>query len=289
MTTLTILHTNDFHNHLKPDQASRIAAAKADHPGALLLDAGDAVSAGNVGVRPGGEPILTMMSDLGYRAMTMGNREFHIADALLRYKIADARFPILCANMRWRDAVPGAMVAARGNDAADEAGAPDKSDRGTGVPACSGSDNTEHGSRPVPTRPYVLLETLGLKVAVIGVTVPMVTARMSARFISAFLFDDPVDCVQRLAARLRPQVDVLIALTHIGSREDQRLARTCPDLDLVIGGHSHDVLPEPVFHGDVPIVQAGWHGRYLGVLDLHVENGTAMRKEMRGRLVALKD
>jgi 5'-nucleotidase len=213
-----------------------------------LIDAGDAVSAGNVGVRPGGEPILTLMSELGYQAMTMGNREFHVADTLLRYKIADAGFPILCANMRWRE------------------------DRG----------------EDLPTRPFVILETEGLRVGVIGVTVPMVTVRMSARVISAFLFDDPVECVKNLAAQLRPQVDVLVALTHIGSRDDQRLARSCPELDIVIGGHSHDVLPQPVVYGDVPVVQAGAHGRYLGVLDLPVEDGRVIRERTTGLLVALK-
>ena len=86
MPTLHILHTNDFHNHFSPAQAETVRRAKDGLNDVLLLDAGDAVSAGNVGVRPGGEPILTRMSDAGYDAMTLGNREFHVADALLRCK-----------------------------------------------------------------------------------------------------------------------------------------------------------------------------------------------------------
>ncbi len=89
--------------NLTEAQANLIRRTKDNLPAALLLDAGDAVSAGNVGVRPGGEPILTRMSDAGYDAMTLGNREFHVADTLLRHKISKARFPILCANIRWKD------------------------------------------------------------------------------------------------------------------------------------------------------------------------------------------
>ncbi len=204
-------------------------------PNTLLLDAGDAIYAGNIGVRPGGEPILTMMSDAGYDAMTMGNREFHVADVALRHKIGNARFPILCANIRYKNADPD--------------------------------------SKELPAKPY-LLKTLsnGVRVGVIGVTVPMVTERMAARHLSSFLFDDPIPVVQSLAAQLRPDVDLLIAMTHIGIKADEQLAPMCPELDLVITGHTHLVVK----HGDkpgVPIVQAGWFGHFYGVVEFEVKNG----------------
>ncbi len=165
LTTLHLLHTNDFHNHLSAAQAQAIRQAKAELENVLLLDAGDAISAGNVGVRPGGEPILTLMSETGYDAMTLGNREFHVADTLLRLKIGKAAFPILCANMRWRE------------------------DRG----------------ETLPTVPH-MVKTLpnGLRVGVFGLTVPMVTPRMTARLVSAFVFDDPVAAAQAQIALLRP-------------------------------------------------------------------------------------
>jgi 2',3'-cyclic-nucleotide 2'-phosphodiesterase (5'-nucleotidase family) len=225
MPILHLLYTNDFHNHLSAAQAEMIKAKKAGLPDVLLLDAGDAVSAGNIGVRPGGEPILTRMSEIGYDAMTLGNREFHIADTLLRCKISKAQFPILCANMRWKD------------------------DQGASLPVQASVE------KMLPN---------GLRVGIFGVTVPMVTQRMAARAVSAFLFDDPLETARREIKRLRPQVDVLIALTHIGYREDQKLAAACPELDLIIGGHSHVVLPSPEISGSVPIVQAGWYGHYLG-------------------------
>jgi 2',3'-cyclic-nucleotide 2'-phosphodiesterase (5'-nucleotidase family) len=76
-----------------------LRAVRERHPEALLLDAGDAVSAGNLGFRPGGEPILEQMSDLGYHAMTVGNRESHPRKEIFPRKLREARFPILCANL----------------------------------------------------------------------------------------------------------------------------------------------------------------------------------------------
>jgi len=248
MPTLHVLHTNDFHNHLSARQAAFIRRAKDNLPEALLLDAGDAVSAGNIGVRPTGEPILHLMGETGYDAMTLGNREFHVADTLLRLKIGRAPFPILCANMRWRD------------------------DQGDTLPV-------------LPSIIKALPD--GLRVGIFGVTVPMVTPRMAARIVSAFVFDDPVTAARAQIEMLRPQVDVLIALTHTGLRDDERLARNSPELDLVIGGHSHVVLPAPQIVGGVPIVQGGWYGHYLGHVQMEYSGG--QRPLVTGRLLSLED
>ena len=206
------------------------------------------MSAGNIGVRPGGEPILTLMSEIGYDAMTLGNREFHVADALLRLKIGKAQFPILSANMRWRDNQGDAL----------------------------------------PTTPSII-RTMpnGLRVAVFGLTIPMVTTRMAARVVSAFVFDDPITAARRQIESLRDQVDILIALTHIGLREDERLAASCPEIDIIIGGHSHVVLPSPQIVASVPIAQAGWFGHYLGHLTLETQPGKPIA--VAGHLLALKD
>ena len=100
MPDLTILHTNDFHGKLSDRTAERIAREKSSAEPCLLLDAGDAVSSGNIYYRPGGEPVLARMSELGYDAMAMGNREFHFLGPGLKSKVKLARFPILCANLK---------------------------------------------------------------------------------------------------------------------------------------------------------------------------------------------
>lgn len=234
---LTILHTNDFHNILSEPKAARIEELRRlAGPDALLLDAGDAISAGNVGVRLGGEPILTRMSDAGYDAMTMGNREFHIADAALRHKIGNARFPVLSANMRYKD------------------------DRG----------------QPLPVQQDMIVATPGgIRVGIIGVTVPMVTLRMAARHVSAFVFDDPVTVAGSRIDALRKSVDALIVLSHAGYKVDLKIAKAFPELALVVGGHSHVVLEHVDASAGAPVAQAGSHGRFIGrvVLQRKEEGG----------------
>lgn len=107
-------------------------------------------------------------------------------------------------------------------------------------------------------------EQNGLRIGAFGIMVPMVTERMASAAISAFLWDQPIPTAQRVAARLRPQVDLLIALTHIGLPQDRRLAEACPELDLILGGHSHDALEAPEIANGVPICQAGSHARFVG-------------------------
>ncbi|MBV9851934.1 MAG: bifunctional metallophosphatase/5'-nucleotidase, partial [Armatimonadetes bacterium] len=84
-----------------------------------------------------------------------------------------------------------------------------------------------------------------------------------------------------------PQADVLIALTHIGIREDERLAAACQGLHLIVGGHSHVTLTAPEVIGRVPIAQAGWFGHYLGrvTLGLGAEGRVA---SVTGQLESLK-
>jgi 2',3'-cyclic-nucleotide 2'-phosphodiesterase (5'-nucleotidase family) len=245
-TTLHVFHTNDFHNSLGDSGVARIQGAVAALDGApyLLLDAGDAIKAGNVGVNPFGEPILGRMSALGYHAMTMGNREFHVWQSALETKINRAQFPILCANIRPR------------------------------------------GAHSLPVQPNLTLTAGGLSVTVFGLTVPMVTERMKVATLSAFVFDDPVAAAKRQVSELRGSSDVLIALTHIGLTQDERLAREVSGIDLIIGGHSHSVLEEPRFVNGTPIVQAGWHARYYGHAEVRV-TGTGL--SVSDRLYTLQE
>ena len=62
--TITIVHTNDTHGRMRPPVSDRLSEVLYEHPGALFLDAGDTISAGNLGFRVGGEPALEILSDL---------------------------------------------------------------------------------------------------------------------------------------------------------------------------------------------------------------------------------
>lgn len=124
-------------------------------------------------------------------------------------------------------------------------------------------------------RDGLILELGGLKVGLFGVMVAMVTPRMKTQAASAYLWDSPFDAAARAASVLRPQVDVLLALTHIGLRGDQKLAGMGLGIDLILGGHSHSILESPDTTSGVPIVQGGSHGRYFGSIVLDVGRGEA--------------
>ena len=231
MPRLHVFHTNDFHGKLTDEKAAllkrEIERLSVGEP-YLLLDAGDAISAGNLGFNPMGEPVLVRMSALGYDAMTMGNRETHPSLPVVRTKLSKATFPVLCGN--------GYVV-----------------------------DDNRHISRKLlPFRSSVILERGEKKIGIFGVTVPMATPQKIDAALWGNLFAPPIETAKRLAAELRPQCDFLIALTHIGIAQDRKLAEAIPELDLLIGGHTHVVLEQPEVVNNVPIVQAGSHARYLG-------------------------
>ena len=232
--SVIILHTNDFHNHLLPKQANRLKALRAElGAGGLLLDAGDAISASNVTYHPAGEPILDTMSDIGYDAMTVGNREFHFSQTGFHAKLSRARFPALCANIR-----------ARGEDTR------------------------------LPVSPYISRTAAsGARVAVFGLTVPMITERMLVRKISAYVFDDPIKTAARFVPELRPHCDLLVCLSHIGIGRDRELAASVDGIDLIIGGHTHVTLPEGERIGNTLVTQAGWWGHSLGRVTVDGDRG----------------
>ncbi len=220
----TILHTNDFHGKLTPQQSLKLKLArKSLGSRGLLIDAGDAGSAGNITFHSSGEPIMELMTDAGYDAMTVGNRDFHFSTIGFQAKLKSAGFPVLCANVRSID--PGT---------------------------------------PNPTCASVNQDLDGLKVFVFGLTVPMITERMLVRKVSSYVFDNPLETAARLVPELRNGCDLLVCLSHIGIARDRELAERCPDIDLIVGGHTHVILETGETVGKTLIVQAGSFGKLLG-------------------------
>lgn len=116
--------------------------------------------------------------------------------------------------------------------------------------------------------PHLILERDGARIGLFGVMVPMVTEKMSTAPLSAFLWDAPLEIAGAQVAELRPQVDVLIAITHIGFRHDQALLEKCPEIDLIFGGHSHTIIETPE-----RILQGGSHGRFVGSYEFEPSTG----------------
>jgi len=89
-------------------------------------------------------------------------------------------------------------------------------------------------------------------------------------------FKNPVEAVQETVAEIQEKedVDMIVCVSHSGTwededkSEDEILAKNVPDLDLIISGHTHTKLDEPIRHGDTYIVSASEYGKYLGNLSM---------------------
>lgn len=104
----------------------------------------------------------------------------------------------------------------------------------------------------------------GMKVGVFGVMVPIVTKKMATAPASQYLWENPITIAQHLAEELRTQVDLVIALTHIGVSRDRELAESGAPINIILGGHSHTILETPERVGSTWIAQGGSHGRFFG-------------------------
>lgn len=75
--------------------------------------------------------------------------------------------------------------------------------------------------------------------------------------------------MDEILPKLEGKYDALIMLTHIGLRMDRWLAKTYPQIDLIVGGHSHDLIPNGEKVNNTWITQTGKWGNYVG--DIHIE------------------
>jgi 2',3'-cyclic-nucleotide 2'-phosphodiesterase (5'-nucleotidase family) len=140
------------------------------------------------------------------------------------------------------------------------------------------------GTQALPTKPWIIIEKHGVLVGVFGLTVPMVTERMRTASFSAYVFSNPIEAAQIAVGELRKKCDYLVALTHIGLKRDTELAKQCSEIDLIVGGHSHDILAEPRMVNRTAIVQTGSYARNVGIV---VVNGRAGSWDVSGRLEPL--
>lgn len=136
------------------------------------------------------------------------------------------------------------------------------------------------GARPYA--PFHIFEKHGKRVAVIGVMVPMVTAKMASAPLSNYLWTNPIEAAKEVVESL-PAADLVLALTHIGFKNDCLLAESIPQLHIILGGHSHTVLERPIRHGQCWIAQTGSHGRFIGDYEWNWDS-----KELSGSLIPLQ-
>ena len=282
--TFTILHTNDMHSAfigmgpasdytpftLNDDSTrggyarlatlieSRRTACSIKGP-VLVLDAGDysmGTAFAAAGRETGGE--LQVMARMGYDATTLGNHEFDLGpDGLATaIRVANEAGPI--------PAVLSSNTDFSGSD-----------------PALSGLQRL---SQQGVIRRYLVIERDGIRFGLFGVLGKEAQIYTSG---GSVVFPDPIASAREVVALLREieKVDVVIALSHGGvekdkdgkftAGEDVHLPEAVPGIDVVIGGHSHTFLHEPIIvNGHTPVVQTGLEGKNLGELVISIDGGT---------------
>jgi S-sulfosulfanyl-L-cysteine sulfohydrolase len=128
-------------------------------------------------------------------------------------------------------------------------------------------------------KPSVIKEIGGYRIAVIGQAFPYVPIAHPKRFTPDWKFGIRDEELQKLVDghRNSDKVDAVILLSHNGMDVDLKLASRVTGIDVILGGHTHDAVPQPITvtnSGGVTLVtNAGSNGKFLGVLDLELARG----------------
>lgn len=235
-----------------------INAQKEKNPNTLLLDAGD-FSMGTLvqAVYEEEAAELRSLGALGIDATTFGNHEFDyrakgISNMLnAAVNSGDVLPSILLCNMDW-DAMKAAGLTEDQQmilDAFENYGVKD----------------------------YMVVDKGGVNIAIIGVFGKDANACVAQ---CPVIFEDPVEAVKETVAEIKANedVDMIVCISHGGvdanekKSEDEILAKEVPDIDLIVSGHTHTKLDEPIRHGNTYIVSCAEYGKYLGGLTM-TQNG----------------
>ena len=268
--TVDVMFLHDTHSHLNEfatveDGKTQVLGGFAKlktlieeqrekNPDTLLLDAGDFSMGTLVQVMYEEEASeIRMLGELGMDVITLGNHEFDykaegLANMLNRAVASGDRLPaMVVCNMDW--------------DAMKEAG------------LTKDQELLADAFENYGLKEYVVIEKNGVKIAITGVfgedcldCVPN----------CPLIFENPVEAVKETVEEIQEEedVDMIVCVSHSGTwededkSEDEILAKSVPELDLIISGHTHTKLDKPIVHGDTYIVSAAEYGKYLGSLSM---------------------
>lgn len=258
---LQIIHTNDLHGFFDHSVYNRDvggyarvktvidrlkAQAASEGIESLVVDGGDFMEGNLYYMANNGAKTFNIMSAMGYDAVVIGNHDFLMGTKNLNELLKEnpPKFDYLGANFK----LDGTALY-------------------TGIRK--------------NVKDYAIYEKAGAKIALMGLT--------TDELFYAWAFKNgkikkPGKTADKIAKKIRKNEnpDFVIALTHLGTRKDQKMINKSSGIDLVVGGHSHQALFNPIYFPNkngvkVPVVQAGSHGKFVGKLVIDVIPGKPLK------------
>lgn len=265
---LTVLFTHDLHDNLESYEelkdkkiekrggfarlATAIQEERDKDPQALLVDAGDfAMGTLFQTIFESHAPALRLMGQMGYDATTIGNHEFDFNSKGLNNSFRSAlesqeKLPkIVASNLNFPD-----------KDISDDL------------------KELKDTFKAMDIKDYTMINKNNVNIAVIGL---MGDKADHTVIDSEVDFDDMVKETKDLIKEIHEKeetVDMILVLSHTGTSgkegksEDELLASKVPEIDVIISGHSHTILKEPILVGDTILASAGRYGENLGRIKL---------------------
>ena len=125
--------------------------------------------------------------------------------------------------------------------------------------------------------PYKFFESGGVKIAVIGQAFPYMPIANPGWMFPEYSFGIRDERMQEMVDEVRVQgAELVVCLSHNGFDVDKKMAGIVNGIDVILSGHTHDALPEPVLVGETIIVASGSNGKFVSRVDLDVRDGQMM-------------
>ncbi|MDB5812742.1 MAG: putative periplasmic 5-nucleotidase, putative soxB [Betaproteobacteria bacterium] len=217
--------------------ATLVKRVRAQRPGALLLDGGDTWQGSATALWTKGEDMVQAAKLLGVDIMT-GHWEFTLG--------ADRVKELVDTQLKGK------------------------------IEFLAQNVSTADFGDPVFT-PWVMREINGVPIAIIGQAFPYVPIAHPRHFVADWTFGIQEEKLQKsVDAALAKGAHAVVLLSHNGMDVDLKLAGRVSGIDVILGGHTHDAVPDPVAvknrGGTTLVTNAGCNGKFLAVLDLNVKN-----------------
>ena len=216
--------------------ATVVKSIRADRPDAILLDGGDTWHGSYTCHHTQGQDMVNVMNALKTEAMTF-HWEFTLGSDRVHEIIDTLPFPALGQNIF----------------------------------------DAEWDEPAEYFKPYTFFERGGSKIAVIGQAFPYMPIANPSWMFPEYSFGIRDENMQAMVDEVRGLgADLVVILSHNGFDVDKKMASIVTGIDIILSGHTHDALPEPVLIDNTIIVASGSNGKFVSRVDLDVRNGQMM-------------